>query len=114
MDISSNEGIEISDLIQGREIQEILEDKHLTNPQKIKRIMNALRARLYPRLSYHEEVFQKKLSRLGLPKGVKVYHSPFFESPDYRLEIRFKNGKELKDKIEILSHINELRNIVKL
>ncbi|MFH1350197.1 MAG: ParB/Srx family N-terminal domain-containing protein [Pseudomonadota bacterium] len=113
IDISNKEEISIPDLILEGPLQDILKDKQLNNPQKQRNIMNFLRARRSPRLFHFEESFRRKISRMGLPKGVRIDHSPFFETPDYRLEIHFKTGGELKEKLDYLSKINGFYDIVK-
>jgi hypothetical protein len=56
-------------------------------------------------------VFQEKTARLGLPEGISIYHPPFFEDPDYRLEIFFKNGKRLREKIDALGKLSGLESL---
>jgi hypothetical protein len=51
------------------------------------------------------------VSTLNLPKGVRVVAPPFFESPDYRLEVVFTNGKELREKIARLLKRDALEEI---
>ena len=58
-----------------------------------------MRSRRFPSLTESEIAFNRKISSLNLPDGIRIEHPPFFESPDYRLEIRFRNGEDLKKKI---------------
>ena len=58
-----------------------------------------------------EEAFEKRISGLGLPERVKISHAPFFENPDYRLEILFRDGKVLGETVKNLARINELEGI---
>ena len=55
--------------------------------------------------------FKKKTAGLGLPDGIRIYHPPFFEDPDYRLEILFKNGQRLREKIHALGKISGLESL---
>ena len=110
-DISIREEKTISELLREKEFSEILEDNKLNNPQKAKLVLGVLKARRLPSLSRAEKIFQKNISGINLPDGAKINHPPFFETHDYRLEILFKNGKELKEKIDSLSNINELERI---
>ncbi|MDY7035699.1 MAG: ParB N-terminal domain-containing protein [Thermodesulfobacteriota bacterium] len=108
VDISHKEGIEIPGLFIEKSFIKILGEKPLNNPQKVKRVLNFLRARRYPSLIHYEDAFHRKISQLQLPHGVKISHSPFFESPDYTLEIKFQKSNELKEKLKIISRIEGL------
>ncbi len=110
-DISIKEGKPVSELLGEEPLVRILEDGKLNNPQKAKLVLHLLRSRRFPFLSRSEKAFQKKISTLGLPDGVRISHSPFFEGPDYRLEILFKEGKELKSKIDSLGQIDDLDDV---
>jgi hypothetical protein len=110
-DISIKEEKKISDLLGEKQFLSILEDKKLNNPQKSKLILDLLRSRRFPRLAHSEKAFQKEISGFPLPGGVKLHHSPFFENPDYRLEIVFRSGYELKEKIISLSQLDGLEKI---
>ncbi|MFH0844325.1 MAG: ParB/RepB/Spo0J family partition protein [Pseudomonadota bacterium] len=113
-DISNKEGLSISDVIMDEVIQKVILDNKLNNPQKGKKMINHLRQRRYPRLSRFEEGFRQRIESLGLPKDIKISHPPFFESSDYRLEIRFKGSKDLKKILEKLYQKDNLENIFKL
>ena len=89
----------------------IKEDQKLNNPQKAKRTLSYLRSRRFPLLTRSEEAFEKRISGLGLPERVKISHAPFFENPDYRLEILFRDGKVLGETVKNLARINELEGI---
>jgi len=89
----------------------ILEDQAANGPQKVKSVIDTLRAMRLPRVVDAEKGFQKKVRDLRLPKGTTMHHSPFFESPEYRLEIRFRDGKALRNRIDELSSIKNLERI---
>jgi ParB-like chromosome segregation protein Spo0J len=80
-------------------------------PQKAKRFLELLRARRLPVLTRNEKAFARQISDLGLPENVRIKHAPFFENPDYLLEITFKDGKRLKETINVLAGIKGLPNI---
>jgi len=48
---------------------------------------------------------------LDLPANVKISHPPFFEDPNYRLEISFENGRKLAETIGKLSRLTGLEGI---
>ena len=110
-DISIREQKKISELLEEEEILGIWNDGKLNNPQKAKILLNFLKSRRFPLLTRSENLFKEKTASLGLPNGVSIYHPPFFEDPDYRLEIFFKNGKKLREKIDALGKVNGLESL---
>jgi len=110
-DISIKEEKSITQILDEKQLLKLLENKNLNNPQKAKHVLNHLRYRCFPRLMKSEKTFKKNISRLSLPKDVTIQHPPYFETPYYLLEILFKNGKELKEKIDFLSHLDELNSL---
>lgn len=111
LDISVREEKTIPQVLREKPLLSIREDKKLNNPQKVKRSLAYLRNRKFPLLTRSEEAFEKMISNLGLPERVKISHPPFFESPDYRLEILFRNGKVLGETVKKLARLNDLEGI---
>jgi hypothetical protein len=93
----------MSDVFEGQELVSIRSDTALNNPQKAKAILRFLRARRFPLLDSAERAFKKKALGLALPDGVKISAPRHFEGPHYRLEVLFKDGRELTEKIDLLS-----------
>jgi hypothetical protein len=111
LDISIKEQKMIPEVIREKQFVSVMEDKKLNTPQKAKRVLGHLKSRRFPLLTRSENAFQKKISGLGLPEGVTVSYPPFFEGSGYRLQISFKNGETLREKIEILSDLKGLEEI---
>ena len=80
----------------------------MKGPQKAKQVLEKLRQRRYPRLCRSQEAFQENVKRLNLPEGVMVRFDPYFEDPHYHLDISFREGKALREKIVRLSHLQAL------
>jgi ParB family chromosome partitioning protein len=110
-DISIRENIPIPEMLSEEQLLRISEDQRINNPQKAKLIFDLLRSRRFPSLTRAEKAFKATVSRLDLPKGVRVKHPPFFEAPDYVLEILFRDSKDLKDKINALYRLRDLVRI---
>ena len=110
-EISIREEKKVFELMEEEEIMGILNDSKLNNPQKSKVLINLLRSRRFPELTRSENLFREKTEGLELPDGISIYHPPFFEDPDYRLEIFFKNGKKLREKIDALGKVNGLESL---
>ena len=111
-DISIREDTTIYRILAEEPLLNIMKNKKLNTPQRAKLALELLKKRRFPLLTRYEKRFQEKVSDLALPKGVRIHHVPFFEAPDYRLEIVFRTGKELREKINELSRLDELENIV--
>jgi ParB-like chromosome segregation protein Spo0J len=110
-DISNKERKSIAEIMKDDKILALLNENKLNAPQKAKKMLVLLRSWLFPFLCTSEKRFVKQIRQLGLPDGVKISHSPFFEDNNYRLEIIFDNGAELKRKIDILGKIDGLKKI---
>jgi ParB/Sulfiredoxin domain len=104
-------GSSISAVLESDSIKEVLANTSLNLPQKGRAILDFLRRWRYPTLTKMEKAFRKKVSRLHLPGKVNIQPPPFFESGDYRLEIRFRHGKELKAQVDCLARMESLETI---
>jgi hypothetical protein len=91
------------ELLNETSVRAIIENKQLNNPQRAKAILKFFRGRRFPSLVKAEKAFKKKVSRLDLPKSVNIYAPPYFEDPHYRLEVLFREGRELRDMIKRLT-----------
>ncbi|MDB9823046.1 ParB/RepB/Spo0J family partition protein [Deltaproteobacteria bacterium] len=109
-DISIKENKSASDIIKEEQFLSIWEDRELNTPQKSKKILELLSYRRFPLLTRSEKNFAKNIAKLNLPNIVSIWHSPFFEAQDYRLEIVFKDGMELKKTIDHLACVENLKN----
>jgi len=111
IEIASREGRSIEEVINDREVTEILHSSRMSKPQKLKATVKVLKRRRFPSLMKAENEFTKGISALPLPERVKIIPPPSFEGIDYRLEIVFTKGKELRDRLEKLSHLTGLEKI---
>ncbi len=62
-----------------------------------------MRGRRFPSLVKAEKAFEKKVSSLNLPKSASIHAPPYFEEPHYRLEVLFREGKDLMETINRLN-----------
>ncbi len=111
VDISHITKAPIIELLNDQPLEKICLDDNLNTPQKAKAVLRLLRTRRFPSLSEAEKTFNKMVSKLDLPKRVRIDPPLFFESPDYRLEILFREGKELREKIGWLFKVDGLEDI---
>jgi ParB family chromosome partitioning protein len=101
-DISRINGKKSSDIVEAAAFQETLSNRRLNNPQRAKALLEFLRNSRYPSLSKAERTFKKMIENLRLPAKIRISHPPYFEKSDYLLEILFKDGNDLKEKLRHL------------
>jgi hypothetical protein len=111
VDLSHNSHKSVSAFLEDHPVKSICDDSHMNNPQKARAVLQLLRRECYPALSRSENAFKEKVSRLGLPTGVKITHPPFFEAAEHRLEILFKDGRELKRKLGQIRGVEGLEDL---
>ena len=111
VDISFIEKRSVANLLADPSIREMEMDTRMNPPQKAKALLTFFRKRRLPSVVNAESGFKKSVSGLGLPNGVKIAPPPFFEGPDYRMEISFRNGRQLAKIVQELSTINGLSDI---
>jgi ParB-like chromosome segregation protein Spo0J len=110
-EIASREGRSIIEIIDSKDIKEVLRTTTMNKPQKVKAIVKILKFRRFPSLSKAEKLFNKGIFNLSLPLGVKIIPPPFFEGTDYKLEVTFRKGEDLKEKLANLCNVPELKYI---
>ena len=110
-EIASREGCSIKEVLDEGEFTQVLKNHRMNNPQKVKAIVKTLKARRFPSLVEAEGLFKKGLSNLALPSRVRIIPPSFFEGVDYRLEIAFSKGQELRAKLAELSHLPGLESV---
>jgi len=110
-EIASREGCSMKEIIDSKDIKEVLDTTTMNKPQKAKAIVKLLKYRRFPSLSKSEKLFDKSISNLTLPLGVKIIPPPFFEGTDYKLEVTFRKGEDLKGKLIDLYNVPNLKNI---
>jgi ParB-like chromosome segregation protein Spo0J len=110
IEIANRDRIAIPQLLLEPDLKSIRQDPGRNKPQKAKAILHFLRGKRSPALTQAEKMFHQKVTELKLPEGVNISAPPFFEAPDYRLELHFKDGKALKCKLDELTAIAGLED----
>ncbi len=111
VDLSNINGKSVSMFLKEQPFENICSDTHLNNPQKANALLRQLKAKRFPTLHQAETAFKDKVLKLGLPKDIRVIAPPYFEAPHYRLEVLFKDGKELVEKTKSLLRIDGLKDL---
>ena len=109
-DICRKENIKLKGLLKKAGIKEIIKNPSLGKKDKAKRLMDILKKMNFPNLYLAEKTFKKMVDSCNLPDGVEI-RVPFYFESGYRMEISFKNGKELRGKLKRLVENKELGKI---
>jgi len=110
-DLSFIEEKTIPQVLREDLLKRVLSDSRMNLPQRAKALLQHLKGRRKPTLVAAEKRFKRSVSKLKLPDGVQITAPPYFEGSDYRLEALFKDGADLKAKLESLCHSEDLRRI---
>ena len=110
-EIASRVGCPMKEIIESKDIKEVLNNTTINKPQKAKAIVKLMKYMRFPTLSKAEKSFNKNISNLSLPSGVKIIPPPFFEGADYKLEVKFRKGEDLIKKLDDLYTVPNLRNM---
>ena len=113
-DISIRDELTIPELFSEEAFLKILDDSRLNNPQKTKKILEALRVRRHPRLSRAQHAVERVISAVSLPPETVLRYDPYLENPSYQLQIGFKDGKALRNTIRKLHGLVQLEAIPEL
>jgi ParB family transcriptional regulator, chromosome partitioning protein len=111
VEISEIENTSILGILSRTPLTEILRKEPTNSPQKAKSLLGALRIMRNPRVADAEHGFQQQLSSIRLPPGTRIIHSPFFEDPSFTLEMTFKDGRGLKEKVLRIAETDGIENI---
>ncbi len=110
-DICREKHIGLRQFLEASGINDVIENASLSSHDKIKRVMDILRQKRFPKLYNAERKFYEKVKKIGLPMGVSISAPLYFEAPHYKMLISFRDGKELRSKIAKLTGIKELEEI---
>jgi len=111
IDIVHSKKFSLIELLNNTDFKLIYFNEKINNPQKAKAILQYFREKRFPIMVKAEKDFKEKISNLHLPQGIRINYPPFFEGTSFRMEISFKNGKQLKEKVDQLSGVRNLEDI---
>jgi hypothetical protein len=109
-EISLRDGVSVSSLLASEEIREILDDQDAQRPQRIEQLRKILKHMRFPLLTAMEEKFAVYKQSLSLPPQISFYPPPFFEGDQFRMELRFKDVRQLRELVTRLGQITEGKN----
>ncbi|MFW6147409.1 MAG: ParB/RepB/Spo0J family partition protein [Thermodesulfobacteriota bacterium] len=113
-EIADREGRSVRDVVDDERISTVLTKGTMNGPQKVKAIVRAIRQWRFPKLVASEKSFRQGIRDLRLPPKVRVVPPPYFEGTEYKLEVGFREGKELRKTVAELYRTPGLEEIPRL
>ena len=113
-EISIRDGISPKDIFSSPEIQETLNEKDLTPAQKYDRIHEGLRDKRYPVFSDLKKQVARALDEIKLDDKTRFRYLETFESDEMKLELKFRNERELSQQVEKIFHALQAGSVEKL
>jgi ParB/RepB/Spo0J family partition protein len=98
---------------------ETLKDKSLTPPQKYDQVHQALRQKRYPVFSDLKKQVLRALDEMKLDDKTRLKYDDAFESDEMKLELKFRDERELSQQVEKIFHalqsgaVNKVVKIIK-
>jgi ParB/RepB/Spo0J family partition protein len=118
-EISRRDEISPKDIFFASAIIETLKDKSLTPPQKYDRVHQALQQKRYPVFSDLKKQVLRALDEMKLDDKTRLKYDDAFESDEMKLELKFRNERELSQQVEKIFHalqsgaVNKFVKIIK-
>ena len=118
-EISRRDEISPKDIFFASATIETLKDKSLTPPQKYDRIHQALQQKRYPVLSDLKKQVLRALDEMKLDDKTRLKYDDAFESDEMKLELKFRDERELSQQVEKIFHalqsgaVNKVIKIIK-
>ncbi len=111
IDLSNSNHKSILEMVKEPPLADLCGQTSINRPQKARAILNYLRSLRFPALSQAEQGFKASVSRMNLPKGVRIEPPPYFEGPELKMEIRFRDGRDLRNKVDHVARMESLETI---
>ena len=99
-EISRRDEISPKDIFFASATIETLKDKSLTPPQKYDRIHQALQLKRYPVVSDLKKQVLRALDEMKLDDKTRLKYDDTFESDEMKLELKFRDERELSQQVE--------------
>ena len=99
-DVAMKRGTRIVDLLEQADVADIVDSTAMNPTQKGQRLRALVHAWRFPTLSTHERQFEKAVRGCGFPDGVRVRHSPFFETDKVTISVESRTPDDLRRKAD--------------
>jgi len=105
-EIAYRENASVSHIINGENIQSILKNEKLNNPQKLQKIRDELYRMRFPEYSKMQEQWKKTAASANpVPSKIRFIHSPAFEKKRVEVRLTIESAEEAKEVLNALSKI---------
>lgn len=95
-EICLRDGCGVVQLWEALELDDMLRNPDLTEPQRVEQLRRQLRTRRYPMFRAHEEQFEAARRQLRLPSQISLQPPPYFDGSQYQVNFRFGSREELQ------------------
>jgi ParB-like chromosome segregation protein Spo0J len=106
-EIALRDGCSIYQVLDDKNIQEILTHKRYSGPQKAEHVRRIIRKKRYPQLTDLEHKYKKRLKQLQLPRGLQLKTDRFFEDDELSASFRFQTPEQLEAFAKELLHLSQ-------
>lgn len=116
-EIALRDNCSIHQVLDDKQIHDVLNHEKYTGPQKIEQIRRIIREKRYPQLTTLERKYHDRLKQLRLPRGLQLKTDRFFEDDDLAATFRFTSPEQLKsfaEELLTLAQKPELQDILDL
>lgn len=113
-EISRRDGVPPKNIFSSPETHETLNDNGLTPPQKYDRIQESLREKRYPVFSDLKKQVARALDEMKLDDKTRFKYQEAFESDEMKLELKFRDERELSRQVEKIFHALQSGSVEKL
>ena len=103
-----NNNQSITNLINSRDIQEILKNRDLNRNQKLQGFKDLLFKLRFPTVSSYQQNIKQKIKSLDFPDNYKILYGKNLEKPGITIQINIKNSAEMT---ELLQKLNDKNNL---
>ncbi len=115
LDIACRDSLSISEILDDRAVQDVLQQDRMTGSQKGEQVRQVLRKKRFPRLTRREESFGTLKKRMHLPPNLVLSPPAFFEGAMYRMQISFETVEDVQaaaDQVKKLAENPDLKKLL--
>lgn len=106
-EIAAREGITIEQLLDEKEISQILSETDGDRAHRAARLKDYLDRRRYPAISKAGDDFNRRVKALRPGPKARLEPPPNFEGKDYTLRLSFESNSDLEDHLSLLRRLAE-------